>query len=86
VRSARAALRDRRSRGENGIDALEQRLSAFDGPDGFTTLNGQLASLLGIIQGADVAPTTQAAAAAREKLEALETLLGRWRTAGLAPR
>jgi hypothetical protein len=83
VRAMRAQARTR------GDAALEQRIAAFEGQGGrgggggggpsFAGLNGELASLYNIIEGADVAPTTQAVAAVRDRLAALDTLLTRWR-------
>jgi hypothetical protein len=43
-----------------------------------TRLNGQLASLLGVVDGADVAPTTQTARAAETLERALAAATARW--------
>ena len=52
--------------------------AAAGGDDGLAQLNGQLGQLYGIVQGADVAPTTQAADAIAERRQALERVLARW--------
>lgn len=43
-----------------------------------TRLNGEFGQLLGIVDGADAAPTTQAVAVTGEKEQSLEKLLARW--------
>ncbi len=48
------------------------------GPDTLTSVNGELTTLLRLIQEADVAPTTQAATAAADRRKALAALLNRW--------
>jgi hypothetical protein len=56
------------------------------GEPSLTRLNGELGALYGVIQGADVAPTTQALAAIAGKEAELKAALARWqglRNAGL---
>ena len=48
------------------------------GPETLSGLVGSLTSLMSLLQGADAAPTTQAAAAVRERLEGLRDLRERW--------
>ncbi len=55
------------------------RFGAVGGPDTLTSLQGTLSMLLGLVQGADVAPTPQALAAAGERRKAFATLRERWR-------
>ena len=47
--------------------------------ENFSTLNQHFAGLLGVADSADAAPTTQATAVFGELIEALETLLSRWK-------
>lgn len=77
----------------DSIVALDQKLAALEGTPGglfgggapatdqptLARLNGELAAVYGILQGADVMPTSQAAAAAGELQRTLATLLARWR-------
>jgi hypothetical protein len=51
---------------------------AASGPDTITSVNGSLGVLMRLIQGADVAPTTQAVAAAADRRKAMASLLQRW--------
>jgi hypothetical protein len=91
VRDLRAQLQERRARAgqgelEKAIGALDQKAAAFDGGGGpggagrisFANLNRELASVYGVLQGADVKPTTQAAAAVEELSLALTEQLARW--------
>jgi photosystem II stability/assembly factor-like uncharacterized protein len=95
VRAARAGVRkardDKEARGLlRSLDALEATLDGLEGGGGgeggggdddtLVRMNGQLATLLGILQGADRGPTTQAVAAVEERLKALEGLLARWKS------
>ncbi|MGH9433646.1 MAG: WD40/YVTN/BNR-like repeat-containing protein, partial [Terriglobia bacterium] len=48
------------------------------GPDTLNSVGGSLRQLLGILQGADVAPTTQMTAAIATRLAALNGLMARW--------
>jgi hypothetical protein len=72
---------------------LDEQLAALAGPGGGTgggrggapsgpeTLNGiggALNQLMGLLQGADVAPTTQLTAAVSERRAALARLMARW--------
>ena len=77
--------------GTDAIAEFDRSLAAIEGDapgqPSFTRLNRELAALYGVIQGADVAPTTQALAAISQKEAELKTALGRWgtlRTTGLA--
>jgi hypothetical protein len=47
--------------------------------DTLNSVRGSLQSLMGILQGADVAPTTQAVAAITARRKAMAALLARWR-------
>jgi hypothetical protein len=51
---------------------------AVSGPDTIASVNGSLGTLMRLIQGADVAPTTQALAAAADRRKAVAGLLQRW--------
>ena len=51
---------------------------AASGPDTISSVNGSLGLLMRMIQGADVAPTTQAVAAAADRRRAMTGLLQRW--------
>jgi photosystem II stability/assembly factor-like uncharacterized protein len=88
VRELRSQLKERKATGAvaEAVAALDRKLSALEGTaggfgapaggaDSLARLNGELASLLATLQGADVAPTTQTVAAVGEKRQALATLL-----------
>ena len=66
---------------ENGlsktITALDGKAAAFEGR--VSGLNGDLAALYDILQGADSTPTTQAVAACAEARGRLDKLLASWR-------
>ncbi len=49
-----------------------------DGRDTLTGINGLLSMLMGMLQGADVAPTTQAVAAVADTRKALIAVTARW--------
>jgi photosystem II stability/assembly factor-like uncharacterized protein len=53
---------------------------AVAGPDTISSVNGSLGLMMRLIQGADVAPTTQAVAAAADRRKAMASLLQRWAT------
>jgi hypothetical protein len=57
--------------GEAGDDSAK-------GSETFNRLNGSLSSMLSLLQGADEAPTTQAAAAVADRLQASDALMQRW--------
>jgi hypothetical protein len=94
VQSLRRQIRDVRQRltgrdASRDLASLDEKLAALEGrgggfgaaaggSDGLAQLNGQLGQLYGILQGADVAPTTQAVAAIAERQQALEGILTRW--------
>ena len=94
VRKLRAqikALGDRAGQGAlaDAIRALEQKAVALEGSGGprgavgvveisLSRLSGDLNSLLGLLQGSDTQPTTQAAAASDETQKSLAALLARW--------
>jgi hypothetical protein len=65
------------------IEAIDRRAVAIESGTGsgknLRRLNGELATLLEIVDGADATPTTQAVAAVRELTKALESLLVQWR-------
>ena len=50
-----------------------------DGPDTLSSIGGGLNQLMGLLQGADVTPTTQLVAAVGQRRAALGTLLAKWR-------
>jgi len=81
VREWRAQLRNLRERAPANLaaalDDADRKLTALEsgGGDNLARLHGDLSSLLGLVQGADVAPTTQARAAAGERLGALDAML-----------
>ena len=50
----------------------------FGGPDTINSVRGSLIQLMGMLQEADVAPTTQATAAVTERRAALAKLMMRW--------
>ena len=87
------AARDRGDSSVAGaIAALDAKLAALEGGGGggrggrgsaggasFGALNGELGVLYGIVEGADVAPTTQALAAISDREGALASLLSTWK-------
>jgi len=94
LRSQLRQLRERAGQGaatetlanvDKKLEALEGReggrFGRFRGGEPDDTLNsvsGSLGMLMGVLQGADVAPTTQTLAAVAERRRALATLMGRW--------
>jgi photosystem II stability/assembly factor-like uncharacterized protein len=54
------------------------RFGGGGGPDTLNGIRGALGGLLGVLQGADVGPTTQVVAAVANRRQALAGLLGRW--------
>lgn len=76
------------------IAALERKLAGLEGAGGgfrggggpggatgepsLSRLNGELLGLMGIVEGADVTPTTQAVAASEQVQRTLEQVLSRW--------
>jgi hypothetical protein len=68
------------------VDSLDARLAALEGTgarrrsgeNDLARLNGSLAGLFGIIQGADQVPTEQAVAGVAETQRALRAVLARW--------
>ena len=95
IASLRRQLRAARERGDasvaGAIAVLDGKLAALEGGGGgrggrgragsasFGALNGELATLYGIVEGADVAPTTQALAAITDRERALASLLSTWK-------
>jgi hypothetical protein len=83
-------LRDRAGPGalDSALDSFGKRLVEFEGGGRFgggnpnevslSKLHRDLFSLLDILQGADVAPTMQALAAARELQQSFEKMMARW--------
>ncbi|HXH63234.1 MAG TPA: hypothetical protein VNG95_03565, partial [Gemmatimonadales bacterium] len=69
-----------------GLDSLDAQLAALEGSGGrraagesdLARVNGSLAGLLGVIEGADQAPTAQAVAGVAEAQRALRAGLARW--------
>jgi hypothetical protein len=96
LRALRGELRSALDRGAasvvDAITALDTKAAALEGGAGgrggrgggpttsFTALNGELASLYGIVHGADRAPTTQALAALSDVRQQLASLLSAWTT------
>ncbi len=92
LRSQLRTLKERAGQGgvADAIIALDQKAEALagreagrfggagGGADSLGSVRGALMSLMGILQGADVAPTTQAVAAVAERRQALAALIGRW--------
>jgi photosystem II stability/assembly factor-like uncharacterized protein len=54
------------------------RGAAADGPDTFNSVIGTMNQLMGLLQGADVTPTTQLTAAVAARRAALTHLMARW--------
>jgi hypothetical protein len=54
------------------------RGAVIEGPESFGSINRGLNALMGILQGADVAPTTQTVAAVAERRAALAKLMAQW--------
>jgi len=54
------------------------RGAAADGPDTFNSVIGSMNQLMGLLQGADVTPTTQLTAAVAGRRAALAKLKARW--------
>jgi len=90
VRRELKAVRDRAAPAPLAatLDSLDARAAALETGGGeageraeenLTRLNGELADLYGVIEGADAAPTRQAAAAVRELERVLAERLARWR-------
>jgi hypothetical protein len=88
-------VRDRTDKGPlaEAIAKLDEKAAALEGPPvgrkgrgaagprepSLTRLRAELGALLGVLQGADATPTTQAVAASREVQQVLAKLLARWR-------
>jgi len=53
---------------------------AGGGPDTLSGISGSLSSLIGLLQGADAGPTSQAFAAVTERRTGLASLMARWNT------
>jgi photosystem II stability/assembly factor-like uncharacterized protein len=53
-------------------------MGASGGPDTLSSISGSLNSLMSLLQGADAAPTSQAAAAVADRRQALADLLAKW--------
>jgi hypothetical protein len=88
VRSARQRLGGQGGDNSAKIDAVagrEQagfggggRFGGGNGPDTLTSVRGSLSALLGELQGADVAPTTQLAKEVTDKLQAGTSVIAKW--------
>jgi hypothetical protein len=92
VKKLRAQVIDLRKRGSaipatlnDALTALDKRAAAFEGGAGaaagtpdFNQLHTQLSTLYGVLQQADAAPTTQAAAAAADLQRRLQAALSAW--------
>ena len=64
--------------GQPGAAAGGGRGAAPEGPDTLANITAGLSQLMGLLQGADVTPTTQLTAAVAERRAALNKLLARW--------
>jgi hypothetical protein len=87
IRQLRAKVKDTRSSASGAVaqalDGFDQKLGALEGDGAAPSLgrlNGELGGLYGVLQDADVAPTTQTLAAISERQAHLKTLLARWQT------
>jgi photosystem II stability/assembly factor-like uncharacterized protein len=93
VRAVRAQLRDLAHQAPKGdvadaIHALEQKIAPFEGAplgfgqaahqDSFAQLNGQFGQLLGVVDGADAAPTQTAQDTTGDLQRALTTVQNQW--------
>jgi photosystem II stability/assembly factor-like uncharacterized protein len=93
VRAVRAQLRDLEHQAPKGevadaIHALEQKIAPFEGAapgfgqtarqDSFAQLNGQFGQMLGVVDGADAAPTQTAQDITGDLQRALTTLENQW--------
>ena len=56
--------------------SLEHVQAAIE--SGLTRLNGELGSLLGVVEGADALPASQVVEAIADRARALEEVLARW--------
>jgi len=72
---------------EGGVGGMGQRgggggggfgSGAGAGQDTFAGISGSLSSLMGLLQGADAAPTSQAVAVVTERRQALSSLMAKW--------
>ncbi len=95
VRAAREQLREARqgeAASASSANALDQKLEALAGreaarpgppgtaqPDTLNSVRSSLLNLMGDLQEADAAPTTQAVAAVAERRQASAAILARWR-------
>ncbi|HEV8037754.1 MAG TPA: glycoside hydrolase [Bryobacteraceae bacterium] len=96
LRKQMAQLRERAGQGASAdaLEAFDKKIAAIaggggrgggrfapsGGPDTLASVQGALSGLLRIIQGADVAPTPQVAAASEDRRKALAALMERWRS------
>jgi hypothetical protein len=86
-------LQERAGQGtvSQALAAFDQKAAALEGttgfgfggggggtPDTLAAMGGALSSLMGLLQGADVAPTSQLAAAVADRLQALAKVMERW--------
>jgi photosystem II stability/assembly factor-like uncharacterized protein len=93
VRAVRAQLKELERQAPKGeladaIHALEQKIAAFEGAppgfgqaahqDSFAQLNGQFGQLLGVVDGADAAPTQTAQDTTGDLERALTALQNKW--------
>jgi photosystem II stability/assembly factor-like uncharacterized protein len=93
VRAVRAQLRDLEHQAPQGqvaeaIRALEQKVTPLEGaaagfgqsghPDSFAQLNGQFGQMLGVVDGADAAPTQTAQDTSGDLQRALSALQNQW--------
>jgi hypothetical protein len=84
IRARRASLSGESSRSAESL-ALQNlegqpggRGAAADSPDTFNSVIGSMNQLIGLLQGADAAPTTQLVAAVGQRRAALANLMVRW--------
>ena len=94
IRAVRKQLEQlRQSAAKDAIEGFDKKVSAIEGagggrgmrfaapggPDTLSSVRGSLSMLMAMVQGADVAPTTQLVAAATDRRKALAGLLEKWR-------
>ena len=85
-------LKEHAGAAADALEAFDKKLAALaggargagrftppGGPDTLASVQAALSGLLRLLQGADVAPTTQAVAAAADRRKALASLLDKWR-------
>ena len=86
-------LKERAATARDALEAFDKKLVEIaggggrgggrflppSGPDTISSVQGALSGLLGLLQGADVAPTSQAVAAVNDREKALAAVMARWK-------